>query len=195
MKVKVRNAFFAGVFPHDTTDLPQFAFAGRSNVGKSSLINRLVGRKNLVRTSKMPGKTRAVNLFRVDLVDLPSLYLVDLPGYGYARAPQSISRGWQDLIGTYLNDNPYLRLVMLLVDIRRDLGDEERMLIDLMAGSDTRVVLAVTKADKVGFGERMKRASAFTCQSGLKPVIITSAVTGGGMDELWALVTRTLRGD
>lgn len=83
---------------------------------------------------------------------------------------------------------------MLLVDIRRDLGDEERMLIDLMAGSDTRVVLAVTKADKVGFGERMKRASAFTCQSGLKPVI-TSAVTGGGMDELWALVTRTLRGD
>lgn len=191
MKVKVRNALFAGVFPYNAGGLPQFAFAGRSNVGKSSLINRLVGRKALVRTSKVPGKTRAVNLFQVDLVALPSLYLVDLPGYGYARAPKSISRGWQDLIRGYLEGNRDLRLVMLLVDIRRDLGEEERMLIDFMAGSGARVVLTATKTDKVGFGERMKRASELSRQSGLKPVV-TSAATGDGMDDLWTLILQEL---
>lgn len=191
MKVKIRNALFAGVFPYDHADLPQFAFAGRSNVGKSSLINRLVGRKTLVRTSKAPGKTRAVNLFRVDLVDLPSLFLVDLPGYGYAKAPKSVSKGWQDLIGKYLSGNRDLRLVMLLVDIRRDLGEEERLLIDLMAGSGARVVLVATKADKVGFSQRLKRASELSLQSGLQPVM-TSAASGDGVDELWGLITGAL---
>lgn len=191
MKVKVRDAVFAGVHPHNTTGLPQFAFAGRSNTGKSSLINRLVGRKSLVRTSKVPGKTRAVNLFRVDLVDLPSIYLVDLPGYGYAKAPKHVSAGWQDLIMQYLRGNPGLRLVMLLVDIRRDMGEEERTLIDLMAGSGARVVLVATKADKLGFGQRMKRSSEISRQCGLAPVI-TSAATGDGMDDLWSIITSAL---
>ena len=193
MKVKIRDAAFAGVFPYSAGGLPQVAFAGRSNVGKSSLINRLVGRKALVRTSKEPGKTRAVNLFRVDLVDLPSLYLVDLPGYGYAKAPRSISMGWQDLIRQYLRENRDLHLVMLLVDIRRNLGEEEHMLMDLMAGSGARVVLTATKTDKVGFGERMKRASALSLQSGIKPVL-TSASNGDGMDDLWALIVQALQG-
>lgn len=192
MKVKVRNAQFAGVFPYSASGLPQVAFAGRSNVGKSSLINRLVGRKALVRTSKVPGKTRAVNLFRVDLVDLPSLYLVDLPGYGYAKAPKNVGRSWQGLMGRYLSGNPDLRLVMLLVDIRRDLGEQERSLMDLMAGSRARVVLAATKTDKVGFGERMKRSSALSVQSGMRPVL-TSAATGDGMDELWDIVVAEIQ--
>lgn len=192
MRVKIRHASFAGVFPHNAAGLPQFAFAGRSNVGKSSLINRLVGRKALVRISKVPGKTRAVNLFQVDLVDLPSLYLVDLPGYGYAKAPKSISRGWQDLIGKYLDHNRDLRLLVLLVDIRRDLEEEEHMLIDLMEGSGAQVVLAATKTDKVSFGQRMKRASELSLQSGLQPVM-TSATSGEGMDGLWSLIVKALQ--
>ncbi len=184
MKVKVRDASFAGVFPHHASGLPEFAFAGRSNVGKSSLINKLLNRKALVRISKVPGKTRAVNYFRVDLVDLPSLYLVDLPGYGYAKVPKAMSHEWSELISRYLSNNTELKLVMLLVDIRRDLQEEERMLIDLMKKSSARVVLVATKTDKLSNNQRSKRVSELTGQCGLTPVI-TSATTGEGMDDLW----------
>lgn len=191
MKVKIRDAVFSSVFPHHAPGLPQFAFAGRSNVGKSSLINRLVGRKSLVRTSKVPGKTRAVNLFRVDLVDLPPVYLADLPGYGYAKVSKSMSSQWGDLIARYLTDNRDLKIVMLLVDIRRDLQDEERMLMDLMERSKTKVVLVATKTDKLPYAQRMKRVSELSRQTSLEPVI-TSAATGDGMDELWSRITGCL---
>ncbi len=191
MKIKVRDASFAGVFPHHSTGLPQFAFAGRSNVGKSSLINKLLNRKALVRISKVPGKTRAVNFFKIDLVDLPSIYLVDLPGYGYAKVSRTISHEWGDLISQYLSDNHELKLVMLLVDIRRDLEDEERMLIELMAKSRAKVVLVATKTDKLNYGQRLKRASELSKQCGLSPVI-TSAAKGEGMDELWTQIITSL---
>jgi GTP-binding protein len=187
MKVKVRDASFAGVFPHHSPGLPQFAFAGRSNVGKSSLINKLLNRKALVRISKVPGKTRAVNFFKIDLVDLPSIYLVDLPGYGYAKVSKSMSHEWGELISKYLSNNQELRLVMLLVDIRRNLEDEERMLIELMAKSPAKVILLATKTDKLNYGERLKRASELSKQCGLTPVI-TSASTGDGIDELWTQI-------
>jgi GTP-binding protein len=191
MKVKVRDASFAGVFPHHSPGLPQFAFAGRSNVGKSSLINKLLNRKALVRISKVPGKTRAVNFFKIDLVDLPSIYLVDLPGYGYAKVSKSISHEWGDLISKYLSKNQELKLVMLLVDIRRDLEDEERMLIELMAESPAKVVLVATKTDKLNYGQRLKRASELTKQCGLSP-LITSAAKGDGMDELWSQILSSI---
>ena len=187
MKVKVRDAAFAGVFPHHSAGLPQFAFAGRSNVGKSSLINKVLNRKALVRISKVPGKTRAVNFFKIDLVDLPSIYLVDLPGYGYAKVSKTMSHEWGELISKYLSNNHELRLVMLLVDIRRDLEDEERMLIELMAKSPAKVVLVATKTDKLNYSARLKRASELSKQCGLSPVI-TSAATGNGMDELWTQI-------
>lgn len=191
MKVKVRDASFAGVFPHHSAGLPQFAFAGRSNVGKSSLINKLLNRKALVRISKVPGKTRAVNFFKIDLVDLPSIYLVDLPGYGYAKVSRTISHEWGDLISKYLSNNHELKLVMLLVDIRRDLEDEERMLIELMAGSKAKVVLVATKTDKLNYGQRLKRASELSRQCGLSP-LITSAAKGDGMDELWTQIITSI---
>ena len=191
MKVKVRDASFAGVFPHHSAGLPQFAFAGRSNVGKSSLINKLLNRKALVRISKVPGKTRAVNFFKIDLVDLPSIYLVDLPGYGYAKVSRTISHEWGDLISKYLSNNHELKLVMLLVDIRRDLEDEERMLIELMAKSPAKVVLVATKTDKLNYGQRLKRASELSKQCGLSPVI-TSAAKGEGMDELWTQIITSI---
>jgi GTP-binding protein len=191
MKVKVRDASFAGVFPHHSPGLPQFAFAGRSNVGKSSLINKLLNRKALVRISKVPGKTRAVNFFKIDLVDLPSIYLVDLPGYGYAKVSKSTSHEWGGLISKYLSNNQELRLVMLLVDIRRNLEDEERMLIELMAGSPAKVVLVATKTDKLNYGQRLERASELKKQCGLSP-IITSAAKGEGMDELWTQIVTSI---
>jgi GTP-binding protein len=194
MKVKVRDASFAGVFPHHTPGLPQFAFAGRSNVGKSSLINKLLNRKALVRISKVPGKTRAVNLFRVDLVDLPSIYLVDLPGYGYAKVSRTISHEWGELISRYLSNNHELRLVMLLVDIRRDLEDEERMLIDLMDKSPAKVVLVATKTDKLNYSGRLKRASELSKQCGGLSPVITSAATGDGMDDLWTRIITSIPG-
>jgi GTP-binding protein len=193
MRVKVRNAAFAGVFPHQGKGLPQVAFAGRSNVGKSSLINALAGRKSLVRTSKVPGKTRAVNLFRLDLVDLPPLFFVDLPGYGYARVSKSVSAGWSELISSYLTGNSDLRIVMLLVDIRRDLGEEERMIMDLLSATPARVVLVATKTDKLSYSRRLVNASRLARQAGSAPVI-TSAATGDGMDELWGKILEALKG-
>ncbi|HVN71634.1 MAG TPA: ribosome biogenesis GTP-binding protein YihA/YsxC [Desulfomonilia bacterium] len=191
MKVKIRNAVFAGVFPHHTAGLPQFAFAGRSNVGKSSLINKLLNRKSLVRMSKVPGKTRAVNLFRVDLVDHPSIYLVDLPGYGYAKAPKSMSNDWGDVITKYLSDNQELKLVLLLVDIRRNLESQERMIIDLMGKTPSKLVLVATKTDKLPYSRRLKRSSELSGQCGLSAVV-TSAHTGDGMDELWTHIIGSL---
>ena len=194
MKVKVRDASFAGVFPHHAPGLPQFAFAGRSNVGKSSLINKLLNRKSLVRISKVPGKTRAVNFFRVDLVDHPPLYMVDLPGYGYAKVSKSISQEWAGLISRYFSDNTELKIVMLLVDIRRDLQEEERMLMDLMKKSTAKVVLVATKADKLSSNQRKARIAELVAQSGLPP-LITSASTGEGMGDLWAEITGSLHDD
>ena len=121
MRVKIRDASVTGDLPFHAPGLPQFAFAGRSNVGKSSLINTLLDRKSLVRTSKVPGKTRAVNFFQVDMVDLPSICLVDLPGYGYAKAPKGMSKSWNELASQYLSHNEDLKLVMLLVDITEGL--------------------------------------------------------------------------
>ncbi len=192
MRAKVKDASFAGVFPHHTPGLPQFAFAGRSNVGKSSLINKLLNRKSLVRTSKVPGKTRAVNLFRVDLVDLPSLYMVDLPGYGYAKVSRSVSSEWSGLISKYLTDNRDLRLVMLLVDIRRDLQDEERMIMDLMSDGASKLVIVATKTDKLSYSQRRSRALEIARQCNL-PLVITSAGTGDGMDDLWGRIIGILQ--
>ncbi|MGD0819263.1 MAG: ribosome biogenesis GTP-binding protein YihA/YsxC [Desulfomonilia bacterium] len=191
MKVKIRDAAFAGVFPHNSAGLPQYAIAGRSNVGKSSLINKLLNRKSLVRTSKVPGKTRAVNLFKVDLVDLPSLYLVDLPGYGYAKVSKTISHEWKEQIAKYFSNNHELKLVMLLVDIRRDLQDEERLLMDLINKTKAKVVLVATKTDKLGYAQMLKRTSELSRQCGLTPVI-TSSATGDGMEELWRLIISSL---
>jgi GTP-binding protein len=189
MIVRVRDARYAGTIYEDLPRLPQAAFAGRSNAGKSSLINALLNRKSLVRTSKQPGKTRNINFFRVELVEALPLYLVDLPGYGYARVPQGMKTAWDELAARYFRGNQDLRLLMVLMDIRRDPGREEIMALDLARSCGARPLLVATKADKLSSNARAGRVRklAQACGTALVPV---SVVTREGLDAIWELIIR-----
>jgi GTP-binding protein len=137
-------------------NLLEVAFAGRSNVGKSSLVNALTGRKTLARTSNTPGRTQTINFFSLDGAQGPALMLVDLPGYGYARAPKTDIAVWTDLVNAYLKGRPNLRRVCLLVDSRLGLKDPDR---EVMAMLDTAAVsyqVVLTKTDKPKAGELVK---------------------------------------
>ena len=136
-------------------DLPpdrgrEVAFAGRSNAGKSSAINALTGRRNLARTSRTPGRTRLVNFFELDELHR----LVDLPGYGYARVPRSMTREWGTLVGKYLQSRRSLAGVVVLMDIRRPLTDLDETLLDWCRAADLPLVAVLTKADKLARGRR-----------------------------------------
>ena len=138
----------------------EVAFAGRSNVGKSSLLSSLVARKNLVRTSSTPGCTRQINFYEVRLADGTSLQFVDLPGYGYAKRSKAERASWATLIETYLLERPALALVIVLVDVRRGLEDEERELLSLIETSESKnrrtpkALLVATKMDRLANAKR-----------------------------------------
>jgi GTP-binding protein len=182
-------------FPHD--GLPEIAFVGRSNVGKSSLLNKLAGRRALARTSATPGKTRLVNFFRVERRSAAPVLLVDLPGYGWARVAKRERAEWQRLIEGYLAARAPLRAVLLLLDARRDPGDDERDFLPWLAQRGMAVRLVVTKFDKLRAAEREARLRALTSELGVprEALLLTSAQTGAGIDALWseidALVARS----
>lgn len=163
-------------------DLPEIAFAGRSNVGKSSLLNRLVRRKAFARVSNTPGRTREVNFFRVN----DAFVLVDLPGYGYARLSKERRAEWRPLIEGYLRNSPALRGIVQLLDARHDPTDDDRRMLDLLAELGLPAVIVVTKTDKLARGKAGERARALAAGLGLgeDQVIPFSAVTGAGRDEL-----------
>jgi len=175
--------------------LPEVAFAGRSNVGKSSLINTLVNQKRLALTSSTPGRTRAVNYFRVRLSPDPRppgfgglpCYFVDLPGYGYAKVAQEIRRQWKPMVESYLEGNPWLRGVLLLVDARRDLQDEERQLVEYLRTLAVPFQIVLTKCDKLSGNEwgAKRRAIAEELSLGAesRPVAF-SAVKRRGVEAL-----------
>lgn len=181
-------SFMLGVTHLDALPLPgpcEVAFAGRSNVGKSTLINALTGRNALARASGTPGRTREINYFNLDDV----LYLVDLPGYGYARVSRKLSQAWMDLVYAFLHVRSVLRRVYVLVDIRHGpgLSDEEFMDLLDMAGVSYQIVL--TKADKTGPGERdhavARTRDIVSRRPAAHPVVcVTSARKGPGMAEL-----------
>lgn len=181
-------------FPRE--GVPEVAFVGRSNVGKSSLLNKLANRRALARTSATPGKTRLVNFFRVERRDRPPVLLVDLPGYGWARVARKERADWQRLIEGYLAGRAPLRAVLLLLDARRDPGDDERDFLPWLAARGMVVRLVVTKLDKLRPAEREQRLRAITGELGIprEALILTSAQTGDGIDALWgeidALVDR-----
>lgn len=163
-------------------DLPEVAFSGRSNVGKSSLINKLVARKALARTSATPGKTATINFYRLD-----TLRLVDLPGYGYAKVSQAEKKRWQGLIQGYFAADRDLRLTLQLVDMRHPPTADDRQMIDFMIETGIPFVVVLTKADKLNKTQRQERWEAFQQEfagyEGIR-LIPFSAVTGEGVEEL-----------
>jgi GTP-binding protein len=173
-----------GGFPK--SDLPEVAFLGRSNVGKSSLLNALVQRKKLARTSSSPGKTRLIHFFNVKRPGF-EINLVDLPGYGYAKVSKSERKKWRGLVESYLGDRPQLRAAVLLQDLRRDLTEDESLLIDWLQEREIPVVLAITKIDKLRPMRRAEKLQELRGQISLPKecVIATSAEKKMGMDELW----------
>jgi GTP-binding protein len=174
-------------------ELPEVAFLGRSNVGKSSLLNRLVHRKQLARTSTTPGKTRLVHWYRVERSS-GALCLVDLPGYGYAKVAQEERRRWKRLVESYLEGRERLRAAVLLQDLRRDAGEDELLLLAWLAERGIPALVALTKADKLPLGRRGARARELAKQLGLAPgrVIATSAERGLGIPELWRAIDAEL---
>lgn len=177
-------------------DLPEVAFAGRSNVGKSSLLNALTGRTGLARTSNTPGRTQELNLFLVG--DPPVLRLVDMPGYGYAEAPQDVVARWTRLVGRYLSGRPSLRRVLLLIDSRHGLKPADR---EVMAALDRAAVsyqLVLTKADKVKNPETVREMVAEDARrhpAAHPHVLVTSSAKGLGTAELRAAVRGAALGE
>lgn len=177
-------------------DLPDVAFAGRSNVGKSSLMNRLMQRRNLVRTSGAPGCTRQINVFRVTLADRFALHLVDLPGFGFARRSKEEREQWRCLVEKYLRTRTSLAAIVLVVDIRRGIEREELMLIDFARscrrnGPPPALACAATKLDKIASSAAAaaRRSIQQACDL---DTVACSAVTGAGCDKLWRQLRRLL---
>lgn len=168
------------------SSLPEVAFSGRSNVGKSSLINRLVNRKALARTSATPGKTATINFYRLD-----ELRMVDLPGYGYAKVSDSERRRWSELIEGYFDDDRDLRLVVQLWDMRHDPSKDDYQMLDYMVERGIPFIIVLTKSDKLNKTERAKRLAAFdnilTDLEGVT-VIPFSSVNGEGAEEIRSIV-------
>lgn len=168
----------------------EVAFAGRSNVGKSSLMNALMGRRGLVRTSSTPGCTRQINFFDARARDGATFRLVDLPGYGYAKRSKSERRQWAELIEAYLHGRDGLRAVILLVDARRGVGPEDEQLLAFIASRpaarSTETLVVATKIDKLKSSQR-KAALSKLGKKGRR-VMAVSAATGEGIDRLWKAI-------
>jgi GTP-binding protein len=166
--------------------LPEIAVAGRSNVGKSSLLNRLVRRHGLARVGKTPGRTQQINFFAIG----DRLTLVDLPGYGFARVPLAVKEAWRRLVEHYLTRRAELRGVVVLVDARRGIGDEDARLLEFLAAHGVAAQLVATKID------RLKRSERAALLRSLEPdTLLFSATSGEGVDELWEAIEKMLRRD
>ena len=166
------------------TAFPEVAFAGKSNVGKSSLINALMNRKSYARTSSQPGKTQTINFYNIN----DAMYLVDLPGYGYANASPAVKAKWGKMIEKYLRQSANLKQVFLLVDIRHDPSENDKMMYNWIVDNGFRPVIIATKLDKLKRSQIAKHVKAVRAGLGLKEddiLIPFSSQTKQGLDELW----------
>ncbi len=186
-RVDVKSTEFikSAVEPHQyaVSDLPEVAFAGRSNVGKSSLINTLVNRKSLVRTSRTPGRTQLINFFSVN----GQFVLADLPGYGFASVPLAVKRRWGPMIETYLARRDNLRGVVLILDVRRIPSPEDRLMIQWLHSYAIPTLLVLNKCDKVSRNERARQAAAIARSLELPATefVFFSALSREGKEVLW----------
>lgn len=195
--MKIRAVEFVGALAEPGGSvpggLPEVAFSGRSNVGKSSLINRILGRTRtpIARVSKSPGKTREINFFQVDSVGFESgekieFFLVDLPGYGYAKVPEKVRDAWKPLIENYLRRSPALQGVVQLVDARHGPTRDDHQMLAFLAGLGAPTLVVLTKVDKLKRSERKKQFESIVKDLGLdmEQIVPFSAVTGEGRDDL-----------
>ncbi len=193
MKIVTSKYVISAVKPADYPALPfpDFAFLGRSNVGKSSLINRLTQRKKLARTSSVPGKTRYVNFYEIN----NQFYLVDLPGYGFTKVPESVSRNWRKCIDTYLQQRKNLRVIFHLIDIRRPPTEMDLRVSAWLRSGDVFVQALAVKADKLSKRLQQQNTRKIREDLGLtgpEDVITVSARTGLGRDRVFAIIQRFL---
>ncbi len=184
--VRIREVEFAGAIGRPgqapPADLRQVAIAGKSNVGKSSLVNAVVGRKRIARVSGTPGKTREINFYRIN----GRFFLVDLPGYGFARAPEAVRNAWRKLVEDYLSHNDRLDGLVLLIDCRRGVQEADRQLLDYLSADEIPVLVVLTKMDKLNRSGRSKAVADLrkALEVPADQVVATSAQTGEGVDVL-----------
>lgn len=186
----IKSAFDKSHYP--PPDRPEVAFAGKSNVGKSSLINVIVNRKKLARTSSTPGRTQALNFFNVGN---GRLYLVDLPGYGFARVPLKVKASWGKMVESYLESRKNLKGVVVIMDIRRDISPDDISLIEWLFEYNIRFIPVFTKADKLKKQKRSARLKVL--KEGLSRIspekpILFSAHTREGREEVWARIEEVI---
>ena len=177
----ILSAGSPGQFPSD--GLPEVAFLGRSNVGKSSLINAIAGKRGLAHTSSTPGRTRSINFYRID----DRMYFVDLPGYGYARVPLEAKREWAELIEHYLREREALKLSFLILDARRGWMDMDLELKAWLEANNRPYLVVASKIDKLNQKEQHQGLKAIGQQAVPLPF---SAITGRGMREIWQAITK-----
>lgn len=189
MKITQAEFIISAVKPSQfpTDALPEIALAGRSNVGKSSLINSLINRKNLARTSSRPGKTQTINFYRMN----QAFYFADVPGYGYAKVSKSQRAEWGKMMETYFTTRDTLRAVMLVVDLRHPPTSDDRLMYDFLKHYDIPVLVVATKADKVPKGKWQKHVKII--REGLDlvqtdPIITYSSETKGNKEKVWEVI-------
>ncbi|MSS71079.1 MAG: YihA family ribosome biogenesis GTP-binding protein [Candidatus Latescibacteria bacterium] len=164
--------------------LPEVAFAGRSNVGKSSLLNALLHRKHLAKTSSTPGKTRLLNCYRIN----EAFYFIDLPGYGYARVPVSERQAWGEMAESYITGRPTLRGIVHLLDVRHNPTSQDMEMVTWLLGLQVPFLLVATKSDKLSssqLGRQLRETHANLAATGDLSILSCSARTGAGLPEIW----------
>lgn len=193
--MKVNNVSLAAVgvkmsqYPEDKK--PEIAFVGKSNVGKSTLINAMIARKALARTSSQPGKTRTINFYDVENV----VYFVDLPGYGYAKAPKSEIDRWSKMIDEYLNKRETLMGIVLLIDIRHEPGENDKLMYNWLKHYGYDIIIAATKMDKIKRSQLQKQLSCIKKSLNLATgdkLIAFSGETKSGVEELWSTIEEVI---
>lgn len=193
MKITQSEIVISAVKPEQYPEggLPEFALAGRSNVGKSSFINKMINRKALARISSKPGKTQTLNFYLLN----EALYFVDVPGYGYAKVSKTERAAWGKMIETYMTDREPLKAVVLIVDLRHPPTKDDIMMYDFLKHFDIPCLVVATKADKIPKGKWQKHMSvtrrALQIEDG-DALIMFSSETGLGKDEAWKFITEKM---
>jgi GTP-binding protein len=193
MKIKSCEFVISAAGEHQlpADGLPELALAGRSNVGKSSLINTMLNRRNLARTSSQPGKTQTLNYYRIN----GALYFVDFPGYGYARVSKAQREAWGRLAERYLRQRRQLKLVLQLVDIRHPPSADDQNMYAWLSHYGIPMCVVATKADKISRNQVVKQVKLIRQTLGMAadvPLIVFSSQTGAGRDDLWSLIEKKL---